>query len=354
MFYLNDFILECFNFIIMTQYVRVLYRLCLVYLFVSIIHSFYNSVCVAPNVLNIDHHFLSRGSESARSLNSTPRPHVNKRDLEAVLGLVSWISHVNATTLSPVDDAGLKAAIDSNAYFSRNLFQVVGNSDSNMVMSPLSAQLALALANLGARGSTANQISTALNIQQNVEPDFAQLIELLQENNDVEVRIANRAYASQAVTLRPEFVKAARDTLNADALSVTFGSSDTEAAINLWVEEITNGKIKDMVEPGSLDESTVAVLINALYFNAKWYSEFNDKSTKEFHDEKFRFLILLPDNSSSLAALETAMSTTDLNDLMQRTYTSDQQTISVPKIELDVSVDLNEPFEKVRIISLML
>ena len=66
----------------MSQCVRVLYRLCLVYIFVSIIHSFYNSVCVAPNVLNIDHHFLSRGSESARSLNSTPRPHVNKRDLE--------------------------------------------------------------------------------------------------------------------------------------------------------------------------------------------------------------------------------------------------------------------------------
>ncbi|KAF4517998.1 hypothetical protein B566_EDAN008834 [Ephemera danica] len=81
---------------------------------------------------------------------------------------------------TPTDDDGLKAAVDSNVYFSLHLYsQVVGDSNSNVVMSPLSAQLALALANLGARGNNANQISTALNIQQNAQPNFAQLINLL-------------------------------------------------------------------------------------------------------------------------------------------------------------------------------
>jgi serine protease inhibitor len=59
--------------------------------------------------------------------------------------------------------------------------QVVGNTSNNLVMSPLSAQLALAMARAGSRGNTAQQISTALNIQQgNAQPNFAQLLELLQ------------------------------------------------------------------------------------------------------------------------------------------------------------------------------
>ncbi|KAF4518799.1 hypothetical protein B566_EDAN005420 [Ephemera danica] len=214
----------------------------------------------------------------------------------AVLGLVSWICHGNPTT-TPADNAGLTAAINSNAHFSRQLLQVVGDSNSNVVMSPLSAQLALALANLGARGNTKNQISNALNIQQNAQPNFAQLINLLLNQNDTEVRIANRAYASHRVTLRPEFVQAARDTLNADALSVTFGTSETEDAINQW-------------------------------------------------NDNFRFLILLPDESSSLAALETSMGTKDINSLLQLVRVSSDQRVVVPKIELDVAVDLKEPFKQ--------
>ncbi|KAF4518798.1 hypothetical protein B566_EDAN005419 [Ephemera danica] len=303
----------------------------------------------------------------------------------AVLGLVSWICHANPTT-TPADNAGLTAAINSNAHFSRQLLRVVGDSNSNVVMSPLSAQLALALANLGARGNTANQISTALNIQQNAQPNFAQLINLLLDQNDTEVRIANRAYASHRVTLRPEFVQAARDTLNADALSVTFGTPETEDAINQWVEEITNGKIKNLIQRGSLDARTISVLINALYFKAKWYTNFDRESTGLFHvsqnnavnttflntmtlsgdhinyaalpelsarlldlpykNDRFRFLILLPDESSSLAALETSMRTKDINSLLQLVRPSSHQRVVVPKIELDVAVDLKEPFEQ--------
>ena len=37
-------------------------------------------------------------------------------------------------------------------------------------------------------------------------------------------------------------------------------------AINKWVEDQTNKKIKDLLPPNSIDELTALILVNAVYF----------------------------------------------------------------------------------------
>ena len=56
--------------------------------------------------------------------------------------------------------------------------------------------------------------------------------------------------------------------------------------INGWVEKKTRDKIKDLIKPDML-KSAVFVLINAIYFKAKWKYPFKKSSTRSklFHTE---------------------------------------------------------------------
>ena len=49
--------------------------------------------------------------------------------------------------------------------------------------------------------------------------------------------------------------------------------------INAWVEKKTRDKIKDLIKPDML-KSAVFVLINAIYFKAKWKYPFKKSSTR--------------------------------------------------------------------------
>ncbi|MDY6959791.1 MAG: serpin family protein, partial [Halobacteriota archaeon] len=60
--------------------------------------------------------------------------------------------------------------------------------------------------------------------------------------------------------------------------------SDTENSritINDWVEEKTDGRIKDLIPPGILKPSTRLVLTNTIYFKANWSSQFDTELTRE-------------------------------------------------------------------------
>ena len=47
--------------------------------------------------------------------------------------------------------------------------------------------------------------------------------------------------------------------------------------INFWIESKTNGLIKEMID--KLNDNTVMLLINAIYFKGKWKSQFDPKNT---------------------------------------------------------------------------
>lgn len=55
--------------------------------------------------------------------------------------------------------------------------------------------------------------------------------------------------------------------------------------INNWVEDKTQGKIKNLIQPGILDALTRLVLVNAIYFKGNWENPFKADKTKEdpFH-----------------------------------------------------------------------
>lgn len=63
--------------------------------------------------------------------------------------------------------------------------------------------------------------------------------------------------------------------------SVDFSKKvEASAAVNNWVEDNTNHKIKDLITPDDIKDDTKAILVNALYFSGKWVSQFEDYNTR--------------------------------------------------------------------------
>lgn len=59
------------------------------------------------------------------------------------------------------------------------------------------------------------------------------------------------------------------------------GSNARVQKINKFVAEKTHGKIKDLVDPPSLNKFTRLILVNAIYFKWNWASKFYAEETKK-------------------------------------------------------------------------
>ncbi|CAJ0968072.1 unnamed protein product, partial [Ranitomeya imitator] len=87
-----------------------------------------------------------------------------------------------------------------------------------------------------------------------------------------------------------QYVQLLKNEYNAEVQTVDFkhNAEAERQKINEWVKCLTNGKITELYEKGSLDESSVAALVNAIYFKGKWANKFSPANTKEgtFHVNK--------------------------------------------------------------------
>jgi serine protease inhibitor len=97
-------------------------------------------------------------------------------------------------------------------------------------------------------------------------------------NNSYEFTNANKIYVADQIDVRPCIGR-----LFAEELAKVAFKNDPQAArlmINKWVENHTHDMIKDLLPPGSVDQSTTLVLVNAAYFKGKWDNKFNPNETK--------------------------------------------------------------------------
>lgn len=68
---------------------------------------------------------------------------------------------------------------------------------------------------------------------------------------------------------------------SAQVYSEDFGSAKAPTTINNWVAEHTEGFIKDIVQPNSLTEDKISMLISTLFFDGKWKKPFTSSKTKK-------------------------------------------------------------------------
>jgi serpin B len=156
----------------------------------------------------------------------------------------------------------------------------------NLIVSPLSAETALAMTAAGARGATLAEMKRALHLAGVGDPD-AEMGKLVTGLNALDgkqglaVRVANRIWTRKRIVLEPRFVKLTAERYRAPVATVDF-EKDTEGsrkAINSWVSEQTRKMIQELLKPGNIVPSTPMVLVNAVYMKGQWVNAFEVKST---------------------------------------------------------------------------
>lgn len=194
---------------------------------------------------------------------------------------------------APVDQAG-NAANAINA-FGFDLYRRLSSHAGNLVFSPASIQLALAMARPGARGITATQMDTVMHgvgadamgtsinaLAAALESRNGTFTAADGSNQPVSLHVANSAFGQQDLTFEADYLNALASRFGAGVRLVDY-KKDYEAAralINRWVSDQTEARIPQLLEAGTLDAMTRLVLVNAIYLKAPWLTPFIKDGTK--------------------------------------------------------------------------
>ncbi|MDI1443455.1 serpin family protein [Polyangium sp. 6x1] len=193
-----------------------------------------------------------------------------------------------------VPSADLATFVDGNTAFALDIYKTLRSEPGNLFYSPHSITSALAMTWAGARGQTETDMAKALHFtlpQAQLHPAANALdLALASRGKDAKgsdgqgfrLNIANAVWGQVGSPFETAFL---------DVLGLNYGagmnivdyvgaSEQARTLINGWVEKKTEGKIKDILAPGSIDSTTRLVLTNAVYFNAAWRTPFEESKTQ--------------------------------------------------------------------------
>jgi serpin B len=224
-----------------------------------------------------------------------------------------------------------KLLVDSDNRFGLKLFREIidQEKDKNVFISPLSVSMALGMTYNGADGTTREAMQKTLELSgltiEEVNESYKSLIELLSQlDPKVKFQIANSIWHRQGLSFEQEFIDLNKTYFNALVSALDFDDPKAAATINGWVDDNTDGKIKEIVKP-PISSDMVMFLINAIYFKGLWTYQFDKKQTTE---EKF----YLPDASQKPCKLMTQEGE------FQYLENSDFQAIDLPYGDGDFSM----------------
>ncbi|MEO0324835.1 MAG: serpin family protein, partial [Myxococcota bacterium] len=153
----------------------------------------------------------------------------------------------------------------------------------NLVFSPASLSLALTMTWAGARGDTAREMARVLHLEGEDAARHVAAGRILASFNGGEaLRVVNRLYGERGFGFDAAYLELLRESYRAPFAPVDFaGSAEAQRVrINGDVAEFTRQRIPELLPPGSLDELTRLVLVNAVYFLATWEHEFDPAETR--------------------------------------------------------------------------
>ncbi|MBU1537052.1 serpin family protein [Myxococcota bacterium] len=167
--------------------------------------------------------------------------------------------------------------------------ELAGLDDGNIIYSPWSITTALAMTWAGAANNTETEMASVMHFpasQSTLHGGLNQLdlyLESLGTGDPLAFTLSstNSIWGQEGYSFEQAFL---------DVLALNYGAglnlldfaTDPEAGrliINDWVSQKTAGRIDELLAQGTLDSLTRMVLVNTLYFKAKWMSQFAPDAT---------------------------------------------------------------------------
>jgi serpin B len=213
------------------------------------------------------------------------------------------------------------------------------DNSGNMFFSPYSIFVALSMVYEGARNETADEMFNILKFQQYNETflcSFGKIYNMLNEDQGYTANTANAIWIKKNYPLLDEYLKLIMNYYMGEATELNFSKPAKAAGIiNQWVEDQTNGKIKDLIPPTGINALTRLIITNAIYFKGTWDKQFNPDNT---FDGDFE---ISPGNPVTVPM----MSLTGEDTLFNYTETDDFQMIELPYTGNDISMIIILPKE---------
>ncbi len=177
-----------------------------------------------------------------------------------------------------------KAASQAYNRFSAALLKESASNDGNVMISPASVFLALAMTLNGADTETRDAILKTLVDQGITREEINQTsrdwMALLDKTGEkTTLKIANSIWFDQDFAPYIPFLQTNADYFGAGARKLNFRDPESVDVINSWVNEATRGTIEEIV--AETPEDAIMYLINAIYFKSDWKTPFDKADTRK-------------------------------------------------------------------------
>jgi serpin B len=243
------------------------------------------------------------------------------------------------------DQGDVGVVVEGNDTFTWALYGELAEGDANLFFSPLSIAAALGMTSAGAGGDTLAQLESALAVGLPADqwhPAFGALLDDL--NGDklrgYRLEVANRLFGQEGTPWAADFLATCEDDWKAP-LEPTDFAGDPEGAregINAWVADRTEDRIPELLPSGVISGDTRLVLVNAIYFLASWWTQFDVADTRP-----------APFTRLDGSNVNVDMMTLNLDDIkdhrIRATYTDDAAIVRVPYEDDEVSAWIVLPEE---------
>ncbi|XP_034824394.1 alaserpin-like isoform X4 [Maniola hyperantus] len=175
---------------------------------------------------------------------------------------------------------------DGNNKFTANMFSEVAKTNlvKSFVISGFSVLTPLAQLGLASVGEPHDELLNAIGMpdDNSTKEVFSWANTRVRGVKGVTLKTASKIYVAKNYELNPEFAAVTKDTFGSELQNIDFVQKQSAAnEVNAWVEEQTNNRIKDLVDPDNLDQDTRALLVNAIYFKGSWAAQFDKSLTRE-------------------------------------------------------------------------
>lgn len=209
--------------------------------------------------------------------------------------IIPIIAVIIFTLSSPVifaeTTSDLQTVVKGNTDFGFDLYQELKETEGNLFFSPYSISTALAMTYAGARGQTEKEMAKVLHFSLEQKPlhsSFSKLqlqLNAIQDKGHIKLSIVNSLWAQEGYHFLDTFFDLNKKYYGAGLNFVDFATQTVRKTINIWVEDKTQQKIKELIKQGMIDSLTTLVLCNAIYFKGDWLSQFDKKRTidADFH-----------------------------------------------------------------------
>lgn len=283
--------------------------------------------------------------------------------------------------LSPVEE-GVSLGAGNFAFDLMSVIEA-GAPEENFFISSFSVSAALSMVANGATDEAQAEFIKTLGLEgmsiDDINASFKTLNEYIYSlDPKVNLNVANSNWYTNRYSINPGFENTLVEFYDAEVFAKDFTDPSTLNEINGWVEDETNGRIKNILS--EIDPDHVMFLINAIHFKAQWTSQFDEEATREmpfisvdgtsvetptmvgeeikhwtaywqeidasvieipYGNENYGLTIVMPDDPTTIEGLITQISVDQLNTVLADSVTLIKE-LHLPKISLDFKKDLKD------------